>query len=112
MYQEDEVLFCRTLYGVMRNIKELCARKSSRTWGPDAWKKVVVIIVADGRKSIHPRVLYVSIYLGLICPPDKIVDPSDCLAALGVYQPGEFCGTFSRDPDLTLYSHHDRAPYE
>ncbi|KAL4073957.1 glycosyltransferase family 2 protein [Scleroderma citrinum] len=70
MYNEDEVLFCRTIYGVMRNIAHLCSRKHSQTWGPDAWKKVVVCIVADGRKKIHPRVL-------------------DCLTVLGVYQPGD-----------------------
>jgi hypothetical protein len=55
--QEDEVLLCRTLYGVMKNIQELSKRKSSRTWGKDAWKKIVVVIIADGRKSVHPRVL-------------------------------------------------------
>lgn len=54
----------------MKNIQELCKRKASRTWGEDAWKKVVVVIVADGRRVVHPRVL-------------------DCLAALGVYQAGE-----------------------
>ncbi|EKM54206.1 glycosyltransferase family 2 protein [Phanerochaete carnosa HHB-10118-sp] len=70
MYNEDEVLFCRTLYGVMRNISHLCTRKNSRTWGPDSWKKVVVCIVADGRKKVHPRVL-------------------DVLTLLGVYQPGD-----------------------
>ncbi|KAF8678347.1 Chitin synthase [Rhizoctonia solani] len=67
MYNEDEVLFCRTLYGVMKNISHLCSRRSSMTWGPDSWKKVVVCIIADGRKHVHPRVL-------------------DCLSALGVYQ--------------------------
>ncbi|KAJ6609861.1 glycosyltransferase family 2 protein [Mycena sp. CBHHK59/15] len=69
LYNEDEVLFCRTMHGVMRNISHLCTRKNSQTWGPDAWKKVVVCIVADGRKKVHPRVL-------------------DCLTLLGVYQPG------------------------
>ncbi|KEP53418.1 chitin synthase [Rhizoctonia solani 123E] len=67
MYNEDEVLFCRTLYGVMKNISHLCSRRASMTWGPDSWKKVVVCIIADGRKNVHPRVL-------------------DCLSALGVYQ--------------------------
>lgn len=38
--QEDEILFCRTLHGVMRNISHLCTRKNSQTWGRDAWKKV------------------------------------------------------------------------
>lgn len=39
-FQEDEILFCRTLYGVMRNIQHLCSRKNSHTWGADAWEKV------------------------------------------------------------------------
>ena len=55
----------------MRNISHLCTRKNSQTWGVDAWKKVVVCIVSDGRKKIHPRVL-------------------DCLTLLGVYQHGSF----------------------
>lgn len=70
MYNEDEVLFCRTLYGVMRNISHLGTRKNSQTWGPNAWEKVVVCIIADGRKKVHPRVL-------------------DCLTLLGVYQAGD-----------------------
>ena len=69
MYNEDEVLFTRTLHGVMKNIAHLCSRHKSRTWGANGWKKVVVAIISDGRKKIHPRVL-------------------DCLAALGVYQDG------------------------
>ncbi|GAA5888502.1 hypothetical protein JCM5296_000654 [Sporobolomyces johnsonii] len=69
MYNENEELFCRTLHGVMKNISHLCKRKKSQTWGPDGWKKVVVCVVADGRKAIHPRVL-------------------DCLAALGIYREG------------------------
>jgi chitin synthase len=40
MFNEDEILFCRTLYGIMQNISHLCSRKNSRTWGPDSWKKV------------------------------------------------------------------------
>jgi chitin synthase len=83
MYNENAELFCRTLYGVMKNIAHLCGRKNSRVWGKDGWQKVchnrlkplivvkiVVCIVADGRKNVNPRVL-------------------DCLAALGVYQEGE-----------------------
>lgn len=69
LYNEDEILFTRTLHGVMKNIAHLCSRNKSRTWGPDGWKKVVVAIIADGRKKVHPRVL-------------------DVLASLGVYQEG------------------------
>ncbi|KZV63383.1 glycosyltransferase family 2 protein [Peniophora sp. CONT] len=98
MFNEDEVLFCRTMYGIMRNISHLCTRKNSQTWGIDAWKKVVVCIVSDGRKKIHPRVL-------------------DCLTLLGIYQPGghmknmvnnkavtahmfEYTATFALDADM------------
>lgn len=69
MYNEDERLFCRTLHGVMKNIAHLTTRSKSRMWGAESWTKVVVAIVADGRRQIHPRVL-------------------DCLSALGVYQEG------------------------
>lgn len=65
--QEDEVLFTRTMHGVMKNIRHLTTRDRSRTWGPDAWKKVVVCIVSDGRSKINPKTLNV-------------------LAAMGVYQ--------------------------
>ena len=40
MYNEDEVLFLRTLYGVAKNIAHLEGRKNSSTWGPGSWKKV------------------------------------------------------------------------
>ncbi|KAI8992643.1 chitin synthase 1 [Pilobolus umbonatus] len=69
MYNEDEVLFCRTMNGVMKNITHLCSRTRSNTWGPTGWKKVVVCIVSDGRTKINSRTLSV-------------------LAAMGVYQDG------------------------
>lgn len=69
MYNENEILFTRTMHGVMRNIAHFCARSKSRVWGKDGWKKIVVCIVADGRQKVHPRVL-------------------DALAAMGVYQDG------------------------
>jgi chitin synthase len=40
MYNEDAQLFCRTLYGVMKNIAHLCGRKNSKVWGKDGWQKV------------------------------------------------------------------------
>ncbi|KAF7727456.1 Chitin synthase, class 1 [Apophysomyces ossiformis] len=69
MYNENEILLSRTLLGVMKNINYLC-RVRSPVWGDcDAWTKVVVCIVADGRQKIHPRVL-------------------DMLSAMGIYQEG------------------------
>lgn len=69
LYNENELLLTRTLHGVFKNIAHLCSRTKSRTWGVDGWRKVVVCVIADGRKNVHLRVL-------------------DCLAALGVYQEG------------------------
>ncbi|KAI7870953.1 chitin synthase 1 [Spinellus fusiger] len=69
MYNEDEVLFCRTMHGVMKNIAHLCSKTRNKMWNAEGWKKVVVCIVSDGRTKINPRTLSV-------------------LAALGVYQEG------------------------
>ena len=81
MYNENEVLFCRTLHGVMKNIAHLTARKQSKVWGAESWKKIVVCIVADGRRTVHPRVL-------------------DCLTALGVYQ-GDYMKNMVNDRPVT-----------
>ena len=69
MYNEDEIDFTRTMHGVMRNVSHFCSRLKSRTWGKDGWQKIVVCIVSDGRRKVHPRTL-------------------DALAAMGVYQDG------------------------
>ncbi len=55
MYNEDDILFARTMVGVLKNIEYMCARKESKSWGPDAWKKIVVCVVSDGRSKINPR---------------------------------------------------------
>ena len=57
MYNEDEVAFARTMHGVMKNIAHLCSRHKSKIWGKDSWKKVQVIIVADGRNKVQQSVL-------------------------------------------------------
>lgn len=57
------------MHGVMKNIAHLCSLKKNSVWGPDGWKKVVVCIVADGRKVVNKRVLNV-------------------LASMGIYQAG------------------------
>ncbi|KAI8384377.1 glycosyltransferase family 2 protein [Radiomyces spectabilis] len=65
MYNEDEVLFSRTMHGVMKNIAHLCSRTRSQVWDAEGWKKIVVCIVADGRKKCHPRVLDVLTTMGV-----------------------------------------------
>lgn len=69
VYNENDVLLARTLQGVFNNIRHLCHRDRSSTWGQDAWKKVVVCVVADGRTKLNPR-------------------SRALMAALGVYQDG------------------------
>ncbi|RKF65274.1 Chitin synthase C, partial [Golovinomyces cichoracearum] len=69
MYNEDDILFARTMNGVFKNIEYMCSRKDSKTWGKDAWKKIVVCVVSDGRAKINPRTRAV-------------------LAGMGVYQDG------------------------
>ncbi|KAH7358183.1 chitin synthase [Plectosphaerella cucumerina] len=69
MYNEDEILFARTMMGVFKNVEYMCNRKESKTWGKDAWKKIVVCVVSDGRGKINPRT-------------------KALLAGMGVYQEG------------------------
>jgi chitin synthase len=47
----------------------MCNRPNSKTWGKDAWKKIVVCVVSDGRSKINPRT-------------------KALLAGMGVYQEG------------------------
>ncbi|KAI7205370.1 Chitin synthase, partial [Hortaea werneckii] len=69
MYNEEDELFARTMIGVIKNIEYMNSRTSSKTWGKEAWKKIVVCVVSDGRAKINPRTRAV-------------------LAAMGVYQDG------------------------
>lgn len=69
MYNEEDELFARTMIGVIKNIEYMNSRTSSKTWGKEAWKNIVVCVVSDGRAKINPRTRAV-------------------LAAMGVYQDG------------------------
>lgn len=75
MYNEDSDLLLRTLNSVIKNIAHLCTRNRSKTWGPDAWKKVVVCIVADGRKVVDARVLKVLQLMGIYAEASARVRP-------------------------------------
>lgn len=57
MYNEDGHSFARTMHGIMKNISHLCSRNKSAVWGKDSWKKVQVIIIADGRNKVNSSVL-------------------------------------------------------
>ncbi|KAG0150823.1 hypothetical protein CROQUDRAFT_37815 [Cronartium quercuum f. sp. fusiforme G11] len=78
-YNEDKILFARTMHGVMMNIRDIC-KSNSKFWNGkggaeqgkktgEGWKRIVVSLIFDG-----------------IGPCDKNV--LDVLATLGVYQDG------------------------
>lgn len=64
MYNEDEVLFVKTMNAVIKNIAFLCSRHKSKTWGAEGWKKVVVCVVSDGRNKVNKRTLQVLNLMG------------------------------------------------
>ncbi|CAE6434835.1 unnamed protein product [Rhizoctonia solani] len=70
MYNEDEILFVKTMNAVIKNVAHLCGRTKSKTWGPEGWKKVVVCVVSDGRNKINQRTLKVLQLMG--CYQDGI----------------------------------------
>lgn len=79
MYNEEDELFARTMMGIIKNIEYMNSRNSSKTWGKEAWKKIVVCVVSDGRAKINPRTRAV-------------------LAALGCYQEGIAKQEVNKDP--------------
>ncbi|KAI1336744.1 chitin synthase [Xylariaceae sp. FL0016] len=70
-YNEDKVLFARTLHGVMQNIRDIVNLKKSTFWnkGGPAWQKIVVCFVFDGIDKADKETL-------------------DVLATVGVFQDG------------------------
>jgi chitin synthase len=57
MYNEDEMLFIKSMRAVQANIAYLCDIRCPFGFGQDGWKKIVVVIVADGRAKVNPRTL-------------------------------------------------------
>ncbi|KAI1334403.1 glycosyltransferase family 2 protein [Xylariaceae sp. FL0016] len=68
-YNEDKVLFARTMHGVMQNIRNIVKLQKSSFWNKNGrpWEKIVVCLVFDGIEKADKNVL-------------------DVLATLGVYQ--------------------------
>ncbi|KAK4688796.1 chitin synthase, partial [Tremellales sp. Uapishka_1] len=74
-YNEDKILYARTLHNVMLNIRDICNTKASKFWrrsseeGRPGWQRITVALVADGLGPMDTAVL-------------------DILATIGVYQDG------------------------
>ncbi|KAG8740079.1 Chitin synthase, class 2 [Ceratobasidium sp. 414] len=108
-YNEDKVLYARTLHGVMLNIRDICKTKQSKYWrkhaeeGTPAWQKITVALIVDGLEPMDKSVL-------------------DILATVGVYQDGvmkkevdkketvahifEYTTQLSIDPSMNLVQPH------
>ncbi|KAG0338915.1 Chitin synthase, class 2 [Podila humilis] len=63
--------FCLTLHSLIKNIKHMCWTGSKSrahrdpTWGAkDSWEKIVICVVADGRKNLDPLILRVLATMG------------------------------------------------
>ncbi|KAI9175604.1 hypothetical protein H9P43_006967 [Blastocladiella emersonii ATCC 22665] len=85
MYNEDSILFTRTMQAINKNIQHMCSKKSGPFAGEDGWQKIVVCIVSDGRSKINKDTLTV-------------------LSAMGVYQEGVCVPKFmNRDTGAHLF---------
>ncbi len=67
MYNEDDVLFARTMAGVFKNIEYMCSLKGKHKglWDENGWKKIVVCVVSDGRAKLDARTRAVMTALGV-----------------------------------------------
>ena len=67
MYNEDDVLFARTMAGVFKNIEYMCQMKGKHKglWDENGWKKIVVCVVSDGRAKLDARTRAVMTALGV-----------------------------------------------
>ncbi|OCH88482.1 glycosyltransferase family 2 protein [Obba rivulosa] len=83
MYNENDVLFRRTMYGVMKNIAYLC----NETPGAMEWQNVIVCIVSDGRQQANPRTL-------------------DYITTLGAYQTGIAKNAVNGEPVIAHIFEH------
>ncbi|KAJ3284170.1 Chitin synthase, class 2, partial [Blyttiomyces sp. JEL0837] len=63
MYNEDDILFCKTYRAVVKNISYICG--TNQNWTSESWKEIAVVIVSDGRQKINPTVLTVMGVIGL-----------------------------------------------
>jgi chitin synthase len=67
MYNENDLLFARTLSGVFENIEYMCngTDKYGGSFGKEDWKDIVVCVVSDGRAKLDARTKAVMTALGV-----------------------------------------------
>ncbi|KAJ3327994.1 Chitin synthase, class 1, partial [Gonapodya sp. JEL0774] len=74
MYNESPELFAKSWEGLVHNLTYLMGKTRSPIWGPESWKKIVIVVVSDGRAQINKQTL-------------------SLLGLLGLYQEGIVVGT-------------------
>ncbi|KAJ3145291.1 Chitin synthase, class 1 [Geranomyces michiganensis] len=67
LYNESIDDLNRTFFGLFQNIQHFC-QKRKRGWDVDGWKKIVVVLVADGRQKVSPNVLLGLQTMGIYVP--------------------------------------------
>ncbi|KAJ3123176.1 Chitin synthase, class 2 [Physocladia obscura] len=102
MYNEDDLLFCKSFRAIMKNISYLCSGKA--LWTPESWKEVVVVIVSDGRAKVNKSTLNVMSVMGLYMDglTKASVDGKDVQAHMF-----EYTAQASVDHDLKRRGVHD-----
>jgi chitin synthase len=64
MYNEDDVLYGKTMTAIMKNIAYLCSGRCPG-WSKEDWKEVVVCVVSDGRAKLNPKTAKVMQLMGV-----------------------------------------------
>ncbi|KAJ3108971.1 Chitin synthase, class 2 [Phlyctochytrium planicorne] len=105
MYNEDDVLLCKSLTAIMKNISYLCTGRVAG-WTKDSWKDIVVVIVSDGRFKCNPLALKALAVLGCytegLCKASVNGDP----VTAHIF---EYTTQFAIRRDLTIRKPRDEA---
>lgn len=88
MYNEDDVLFARTMSGVFKNVEYMCSLKGKHNglWGEDGWKKIVVCVVVDGRTKLDKRTQAVVTALGCFQPGVAVQEVNEKKVTAHIYE--------------------------
>ncbi|KAG8689825.1 Chitin synthase, class 2 [Ceratobasidium sp. 423] len=97
-YNEDKVLYARTLHGVMLNIRDICKTKQSKYWrkhaeeGTPAWQKITVALIVDGLEPMDKNLVPVQIIFVLKAKNQKKINSHRWLFnAIGKMLQPEIC---------------------
>ncbi|KAI8822864.1 chitin synthetase [Fimicolochytrium jonesii] len=105
-YNETIAEINRTLFGVFQNIQHFC-QKRKYGWDVDGWKKIVVVIVSDGRKKCDPSFLLALQTMGIYVPGLEQQSVNKKPTTAHIY---ESTSQIVLDPDLHFWSTQNGIP--